>query len=120
MLTISSIVLYVEDIKASQNFYQDLFDCKATELSPTFVSFNLGSGSMLTLKQRAQVIPPSDMTGGGTELSLAASDKESLMHLYQTWGTQGVTFLQPPTEFIFGIAFVALDPDNHRIRVFAQ
>ena len=31
----------------------------------------------------------------------------------------GVKILQPPTDMDFGRTFVALDPDGHRLRVFA-
>lgn len=41
MLTIDSIVLYVEDIQASKKFYTKLFSCEAKELSPTFASLDL-------------------------------------------------------------------------------
>ena len=120
MLTIDSIVLYVENIKTSTEFYTHLFSCEAKALSPTFVSLNFKSGSLLELKQRAETLPPSDITGGGTELSMAASSKENLMQIHEQWKSLGVTFLQPPTELVFGTTFVALDPDKHRIRVFSQ
>ncbi len=120
MLTIDSIVLYVEDIQMSQKFYERLLNTVAKELSPTFVSFDLKIGSMLELKQRAQAIPHSKLTGGGTELSIAISNKEKLMEIYDVWSTNGVKFIQSPSELIFGTTFVAVDPDNHRIRVFTQ
>jgi predicted enzyme related to lactoylglutathione lyase len=120
MLTIDSIVLYVEDIKTSTEFYTELFSCEAKSLSPTFVSINLVSGPLLELKQRAETLPPSDTTGGGTELSIGASSKESVMEIYDAWAANGVVCLQPPTELIFGTTFVVLDPDKHRIRVFSQ
>jgi len=120
MLTIDSIVLYVEDVKTSTEFYTKLFSCKAKALSPTFVTINLASGPLLELKQRAETLPPYEVTGGGTELSIAASSKESLMKIYATWSANGVVCLQPPNELVFGTTFVVLDPDKHRIRVFSQ
>lgn len=120
MLTIDSIVLYVEDVKTSTEFYTKLLSCKAKALSPTFVTINLASGPLLELKQRAETLPPSEVTGGGTELSIAASSKESLMKIYATWSANGVVCLQPPNELVFGTTFVVLDPDKHRIRVFSQ
>lgn len=119
MLIIDSIVLYVEDIKTSTEFYTKLFSCEAKALSPTFISINLGSGPLLELKQRAETLPPSEITGGGTELSIAVSNKECLMAVYEAWVANGVECLQPPTDLVFGTTFVVLDPDKHRVRIFS-
>jgi predicted enzyme related to lactoylglutathione lyase len=35
------------------------------------------------------------------------------------WSKRGLTIAQPPTQMDFGHTFVALDPDGHRLRVFA-
>jgi len=120
MVTFDSIVLYVEDIQRSRAFYSRLFDSKALELSPTFVSFNLTSCFTLQLKQRDQAIPAADTLGGGTELSLAVESRIELDSLYKEWQAKGVEFLQEPTELVFGMTFVVQDPDLHRIRVFCQ
>lgn len=119
MYPIDSVVLYVEDIGTSKSFYTDLLECPAQDLSPTFVSFELDGGPKLELKQRAESIPPATITGGGTELSIRVPDTESLLNLFAQWKLKGVRFLQMPAELVFGLTFVALDPDEHRIRVFA-
>ncbi|WP_428789702.1 VOC family protein [Vibrio profundum] len=72
------------------------------------------------LKQLAQVSPSANATGGGTELSLMAEDSKTLHQLYEQWETKGVKFLQTLTELVFGLTFVAIDPDGHRIRVFVE
>ena len=35
------------------------------------------------------------------------------------WQGLGVPVIQAPTEMDFGLTFTALDPDGHRLRVFA-
>ncbi|EOS8314146.1 glyoxalase, partial [Vibrio vulnificus] len=70
MITIDSIVLYVESIQTSQEFYEKILPCKAKVLSPTFVSFKLPDGPLLELKQLAHCNPSSSITGGGTEISI--------------------------------------------------
>ena len=35
------------------------------------------------------------------------------------WGGRKLTVAQAPVEMDFGYTFVALDPDQHRLRVFA-
>ncbi|MCU8448097.1 hypothetical protein [Vibrio vulnificus] len=59
MITIDSIVLYVESIQTSQEFYEKILPCKVKALSPTFVSFKLPDGPLLELKQLAHCNPSS-------------------------------------------------------------
>lgn len=120
MFKIDSFVLYVKDIETSKKFYTGTFECEGQVLSPTFVSFSLGEGVTIELKQLAQVLPSANIMGGGTELSLVVEDANTLNALYDQWKTKGVIFLQTPTELVFGLTFVAIDPDGHRIRVFTQ
>ncbi|TOG90527.1 glyoxalase [Vibrio parahaemolyticus] len=114
MLTINSFVVYVENIHVSQTFYSRLFDCEVTLLSPTFASMPLS----LTLKQSNALTPVSTMKGGGTELSLSVADGHQLELVYNKWKEMGVDFIQPPITSVYGLNFVATDPDKHRIRVF--
>ncbi|MFB1070432.1 VOC family protein [Vibrio diabolicus] len=118
MLTINSFVLYVEDIQVSQAFYSKLFDCEVTFLSPTFASMPLANGLKLTLKQSDVLSPSSDIKGGGTELSFAVRNRHTLEHVYNSWKNMGVELAQPPMTSVYGLNFVATDPDKHRIRVF--
>ncbi len=120
MITIDSIVLYVKNIQISQEFYEKILSCKAQALSPTFVSFKLPDGPLLELKQLAHCNPSSSITGGGTEISILIKNRDTLHCLFQDWSHKGTQFLLEPIEQIYGITFVAIDPDNHRIRVFAE
>jgi hypothetical protein len=43
--------------------------------------------------------------------------EQAVRDLRQKWGEQGVTIEQDLHEAVFGLTFVALDPDGHRIRV---
>ncbi|HAS6739473.1 TPA: glyoxalase [Vibrio parahaemolyticus] len=114
MLTINSFVLYVENIHVSQTFYSRLFAL----LSPTFASMPLSHGVKLTLKQSNALTPVSTVKGGGTELSLSVADGHQLELVYNKWKEMGVDFIQPPITSVYGLNFVATDPDKHRIRVF--
>lgn len=119
MFKLDSFVLYVENIETSQKFYSEILECAGQVLSPTFVSFALDTDITVQLKQLDHVSPSADITGGGTELSLVAKSQEALHTLYNQWRAKGVQFLQTPTELVFGLTFVAIDPDGHRVRVFA-
>jgi catechol-2,3-dioxygenase len=119
MYAIDSVVLYVEDIAVSKRFYTELLERSPQELSPTFISFELESDLKLELKERAKAQPPATITGGGTELSIRVPDETSLNRLFEQWKSRGIGFAQTPTTLVFGLTFVALDPDGHRLRIFA-
>lgn len=120
MYAFDSIVLYVEDIAVSAKFYAELLGASPEVLSPTFMSFELTPTMKLELKERSASKPAATVTGGGTELCMTVSDAASLNELFDLWRDRGYEFAQTPTTLVFGLTFVAQDPDGHRIRVSAQ
>ena len=50
---------------------------------------------------------------------LTAENEAAVEARYAQWRARGVTIAQAPTRMDFGFTFLALDPDGHRIRVFA-
>ena len=70
--------------------------------------------------------------GGGAELAVAVADG-AVDATFADWTARGLTIVQPPTTMPPGLVatgrrsrnpgvgrtFVALDPDGHRLRVFA-
>jgi predicted enzyme related to lactoylglutathione lyase len=87
-------------------------------LSPTFAMFALESGVMLGLWSRHTVKPAATPPGGG-EIAFTVADIAALNAVHGDWRKRGLTVIQPPTRLDFGDTFVALDPDGHRLRVFA-
>jgi catechol 2,3-dioxygenase-like lactoylglutathione lyase family enzyme len=112
-------ILYVDNPVKSAVFFQDLLGSAPVESSPTFAMFALGSGVMLGLWSRHTVEPAARGTGGGHEVCFAVDGKARVDALYADWGKRGLTISQAPVELDFGYTFVALDPDQHRLRVFA-
>jgi catechol 2,3-dioxygenase-like lactoylglutathione lyase family enzyme len=113
------ILLYVDSPRASGDFYGDLLRRKPVEASPTFVLFALDSGLMLGLWSRHTVQPAAAALGGGAELAFPVEDDAAVDATFADWKGRGLSILQEPTVMDFGRTFVALDPDNHRLRVFA-
>jgi len=113
------LVLYVENPAASAAFYQILLGRAPVEASPTFVLFALASGMMLGLWSRRSVEPAAVAGGGGAELAVTAADDDAVDATFADWTARGLTIAQQPTTMDFGRTFVALDPDGHRLRVFA-
>ena len=112
------VLLYVDSPEASGEFYADLLDRKPVQSSPTFVLFALDNGFMLGLWSRHTVEPAASAAGGGAELAFTV-DRGAVETTYADWKRRGIAVLQEPTDMDFGRNFVGLDPDGHRLRVFA-
>lgn len=111
-------LLYVKSPLASADFYAGLLDKRPVEASPGFAMFVLDSGVMLGLWAAADV-EPSANAAGGSEIAFSVDGKATVTAMHREWTDSGLKIVQPPVEMDFGYTFVALDPDGHRLRVFA-
>lgn len=114
------VLLYVDSPAASAAFYADLFDAQPVESSATFAMFVLDNGLKLGLWSRATVVPATTVGGGGGELAIALADDAAVDRCHADWTAKGIAIAQAPTRMDFGYTFVGLDPDGHRLRVFAR
>ncbi|SBW10478.1 Glyoxalase/bleomycin resistance protein/dioxygenase [uncultured delta proteobacterium] len=115
----SFFMLYVDNPPSSAAFYSRLLGRDPVEASPTFAMFALDSGCKLCLWSRHTVKPEAAGAGGGGETAFALEGNDAVDAAHAAWKAMGVCILQEPTAMEFGYTFVALDPDNHRLRVFA-
>lgn len=113
-----SFILYVESPAASARLYAALLGREPVESSPSFVMFALESGVMLGLWARHDVSPAASAPGGA-ELAFTVADAGAVRATRADWAGRGLRIAQEPTQLDFGFTFVALDPDGHRLRVFA-
>lgn len=113
------ILLYVASPAASAAFYADLLGGAPLEASPTFAMFALDSGVKLGLWARDQVEPAASGASGSGELAFAVADDALVEQRHAEWAEKGIAIAQVPTRLDFGYTFVGLDPDGHRLRVFA-
>src|SRR5262249_44545748 len=119
MLTPSFVILYVESAVASAAFYQDLLGRKPVEAAATFAMFELQGGVMLGLWAGPGVGPRPSAAPGGSELAVTVEGGAAVDALHREWLQRGLPIALAPTDMDFGRTFVALDPDGHRLRVFA-
>jgi catechol 2,3-dioxygenase-like lactoylglutathione lyase family enzyme len=119
MLDANFIILYVDSPLASARFYADLLGREPLDSSATFAMFALPSGIMLGLWSRHTVEPAAGAAGGGAEIAITVADAAAVDATHADWAARGLAILQAPTDLDFGRTFVALDPDGHRLRVFA-
>jgi catechol 2,3-dioxygenase-like lactoylglutathione lyase family enzyme len=113
------VLLYVESPALSAAFYADLLARQPVESSPTFAMFALASGIMLGLWARHGVEPAPTGTSGAAEIGFQVDSLPAVDALHTEWKRRGLAIAQGPTDMDFGRTFVALDPDGHRLRVFA-
>jgi predicted enzyme related to lactoylglutathione lyase len=113
------MLLYVDSPSASAAFYGSLLGREPVEVSPTFALFALDSGLMLGCWSRHTVEPAATAAGGGGEVAFTVETASEVDQTYREWKELGLAILQEPTDMDFGRTFVALDPDGHRLRVFA-
>jgi catechol 2,3-dioxygenase-like lactoylglutathione lyase family enzyme len=112
------IILYVKSPPQSAAFYADLLGKPAVEASPGFAMFALSSGVMLGL-WAAQDVQPAATAAGGCEVAFAVADPAAVDAMHAAWRGKGLRLIQAPTAMDFGYTFAAVDPDGHRLRVFA-
>jgi predicted enzyme related to lactoylglutathione lyase len=112
------IILYVDKPQESGAFYSALLGREPIQASPTFVLFALDNGLMLGLWSRHTVEPAASASGGGAEIAFSVGEAATVDKTCSEWEAQGLKILQKPVDLDFGRAFVALDPDGHRLRVF--
>ncbi|RVT96656.1 drug:proton antiporter [Rhodovarius crocodyli] len=116
----NSLIFYVAEVAASARFYERLLEVPPVENSPGFAMFILPSGFGLGLWQRAGVEPPPAAPGGGCELGFRVATPAEVDRLHAEWHAKGACMLMPPRDLDFGRSFVAVDPDGHRLRVYAM
>ena len=119
MPNFSFVLLYVENPPASAGFYADLLGRPVIETSPTFAMLPLRDGVMLGLWSRQTVDPAATSQAGAGEVAFTVADAAAVEATFADWKRRGLTIIQQPRRLDFGHTFVAVDPDGHRLRVFA-
>ncbi|WP_219995112.1 VOC family protein [Pseudomonas sp. SGAir0191] len=98
-------------------FYERLLGQKAQSEFPSYVSFLLDNGSALGLWSTKAKDYRSGDTGHRSEIAFLVETEAQVKILHQQWSTSGIYIEQPLHHAVFGLTFVALDPDSHRLRV---
>jgi catechol 2,3-dioxygenase-like lactoylglutathione lyase family enzyme len=119
MTDFNFVLLYVASPAVSAGFYADLLGRPPVESSPTFAMFAMQSSVTLGLWARDAVAPKPAAETGGSEICFTVLDDKTVDQTHTDWRKRGLTIAQAPTAMDFGRTFVALDPDGHRLRVFA-
>ena len=123
MSDISFLLFYVDNVADSVAFYGRTLGRTAIESSPTFAMIPAAPGVMLGLWRRDGVEPrpeaPNGRGAAASEIAFALENDAAVDAAFGEWRARGVAIAQPPTRLDFGYAFLGLDPDGNRLRVFA-
>ena len=117
MLVPNLVLLYVEDPLQSAAFYERLLGKPPAAAFPTYAAFSFDNGLHLGLWSTGARDFVSSGTGHRAELAFMVNDEEKVRALRDAWKADGVAIEQDLATAVFGLTFVALDPDGHRIRV---
>ncbi len=112
------VLLYSRDPLKSAEFYAALFGVRPMDTAPTFVLFDL-PGFKLGLWLRSEIEPKAESEPGAAELCISRASDDEVLKLHAEWVGLGLSIIQEPARLDFGLTFAAVDPDGHRIRVFA-
>lgn len=113
-------ILGVEDAAASAAFYEKIIGHAPFESSKTFSIFDLGSGFALGLWGRTSTEYGMEGSGTRSELAFAVNDEASVESMLAEWKKAGIAIAEDLNPAGFGLTFVGLDPDGHRLRVYAR
>ncbi|WP_191485768.1 VOC family protein [Pseudomonas sp. FEN] len=119
MIKPNFFIFYVDSPQVSARFYADLFGNAPVDASATFALFVLDSGCKLGLWSKHSVEPRVADIGVAGEIAFSVAENALVDSTYQAWVAKGLSIIQTPVAMDFGYTFVALDPDGHRLRVFA-
>lgn len=119
MQDFSFLLLHVQDPAASAAFYADLLGAPVLEQKHDFSMLPLRDGVILGLWATETVEPQSSGQTGASEIAFTVADPAVVEATHEDWKRRGVPIAQAPTRMVFGATFVGLDPDGHRLRVFA-
>ncbi|MEO8529974.1 MAG: VOC family protein [Deltaproteobacteria bacterium] len=117
MLTPNLILLYVDDPTKSAAFYAGLFETKPASVFPTYAAFRFDNGLHLGLWSTSAKNFLSGGSGRRSEIAFMVPDADSVRGLHDRWTSAAVPIEQPLHTAVFGLTFVAIDLDGHRIRV---
>jgi len=117
-MTPNFILAYVSDAAKSAELYGKLLGLKPVDTSPGWAMFVLPNGINLGLWQSNEV-EPAATAPGGMEIGFPVPDDDALHATAKAWQALGLKLVQEPTRMNFGLTFTVVDPDGHRLRVFA-
>jgi len=103
----------------AQNFIAIYSGVNRPKLGQLLLCLLLKTDLDLVFGRRKEVQPEAAVTlGNSSELGILVADTQAVHKLYDDWKKKGIRIIQEPIRMDFGLNFVAVDPDGHRLRIF--
>ena len=118
MIKPNLVILYVDSLQKSAQFYSELLNATPVESSETFVMFAFGNGLQLGLWSKNTVSPSCDSIADGMEVAFIVESLEQLEGYYKKSVVQQHHITQDIAQMSFGQSFMLKDPDGHRLRFY--
>lgn len=112
------ILAYVADAAKSAELYGKLLGLEPVQNRDGFAMFVLPNGINLGLWAN-DTVDPAPTAAGGVEIGFPVPNDDALRATAKDWAALGLKTIQEPTRMNFGLTFTVVDPDGHRLRVFA-
>ena len=118
MPNFSFVLLYVESPPESAKFYAGLLGARRRSVADLchVAASRRGHARPVVAQRRGA---KADRDGRRRRGAFTVADPAAVSDTHADWSKRGLSIAQVPTKMDFGTTFVALDPDGHRLRVFA-
>lgn len=115
---VSSIMIGVEDLARSKEFYAGGLGCKIEHDTPAFASFDLGNGSSLALYGWKAVAGDAGVSSEGSgfrgfSLHYIVSSREEVDEVMRTAVSAGASVVKEATATQYGYFAYFSDPDGY-------
>jgi predicted enzyme related to lactoylglutathione lyase len=109
-------LLYVSDIERSTAFYKTLFNAEPLFLSSRYVAFTIDGEALFAIWTGGT--KPDITVPRFSEIGIMLPSSEDVDQLFKEWQeNHDIKIVREPYTEIFGLTFLAADPDGHIIRV---
>lgn len=109
-------LVYVSDIERSTTFYKTIFNAEPLFSSPRYVAFSAGGEALFAIWTGGQ--KPDATAPRFSEIGIMLPSGEDVLGLFEVWRQNpDIKIVREPYSEVFGLTFLAEDPDGHIIRV---
>ncbi|MEV3810596.1 VOC family protein, partial [Aeromonas allosaccharophila] len=94
----NSLIIYVENVALSTDFYKKILNVEPLETYEEFSVFPISSDFILGIQAKSGIDPKPQPQFGGFEMCLADVTEDDVDAIYQEWKKLGITFELEPTH----------------------
>jgi catechol 2,3-dioxygenase-like lactoylglutathione lyase family enzyme len=109
-------LVYVSDVERSTTFYKTIFNAEPIFSSPRYVAFSAGGEALFAIWTGGE--KPDAQAPRFSEIGIMLPSGDDVRGLFEVWRQNpDIKIMREPYTEVFGLTFLAEDPDGHIIRV---